>query len=183
MPSATPTEALVPAELIERRIYFIRGRKVMVDADLAGLYQVQTKALNQAVRRNRERFPADFMFQLTEEEAEALRSQFVTSNAVTSNGSRGGRRYKPFVFTEHGVGMLSSVLNSPRAVQMNIQIIRTFIRMREMLAAQQDLAARVDEIESTQQVHASVIDSLAEEIQEMKRLPEPSHRRIGFHPN
>ena len=95
MPSATPTEALVPAELIERRIYFIRGRKVMVDADLAGLYQVQTKALNQAVRRNRERFPADFMFQLTEEEAEALRSQFVTSNAVTSNGSRGGRLPEP----------------------------------------------------------------------------------------
>jgi hypothetical protein len=126
------SEILVPEELIERRIYLIRGRKVMLDADLATLYQVATKALNQAVRRNSERFPEDFMFQLTPEEAEALRSQFVTSNI-----GRGGRRYLPYVFTEHGVGMLSSVLSSPRAVQMNIQIIRAFIRMREILATSQ----------------------------------------------
>jgi hypothetical protein len=132
MPSATVSEILVPEELIERRIYLIRGRKVMLDADLATLYQVATKALNQAVRRNSERFPEDFMFQLTPEEAEALRSQFVTSNI-----GRGGRRYLPYVFTEHGVGMLSSVLSSPRAVQMNIQIIRAFIRMREILATSQ----------------------------------------------
>jgi hypothetical protein len=166
---------LVPEELIERRIHFIRGRKIMVDADLAGLYQVATKALNQAVRRNPERFPEDFMFQLTADEAEALRSQNVTSNTA-----RGGRRYLPYVFTEHGVGMLSSVLNSPRAVQMNILIIRTFIRMREMLASHDDLAVRMDQIETTQWVHASVINTLAEEIEDMKRLPEPAPRRIGF---
>jgi hypothetical protein len=166
---------LVPEELIERRIYFIRHRKVMVDADLAGLYQVATKALNQAVRRNPERFPEDFMFQLTPDEAEALRSQFVTSKP-----GRGGRRYLPYVFTEHGVGMLSSVLNSPRAVQMNILIIRTFIRMREMLATHDDLAVRMNQIETTQWVHASVINTLAEEIEEMKRLPEPAPLRIGF---
>ena len=177
MPSAIPTEALVPAELIERRIYFIRDCKVMVDSDLAALYQVATKALNQAVRRNPERFPEDFMFQLSDEEAEALRSQFVTSN------QRGGRRYRPYVFTEHGVGMLSSVLNSPRAVQMNTQIIRTFIRMREVLATQKDLSARVDQIESNQQVHASMINALADEIEEIKRLPPAAHRPIGFHAN
>jgi ORF6N domain len=166
---------LVPAELIERRIYFIRGLKVMVDADLAELYQVATKALNQAVRRNSERFPGDFMFQLTLDEAELLRSQ-----TVTSNTGSGGRRYLPYVFTEHGVGMLSSVLNSPRAVQMNILIIRTFIRMREMLATHADLAVRMDQIENTQEFHASVINTLAEEIEDMKRLPEPAQRRIDF---
>jgi ORF6N domain len=176
MPSAIVSDLLVPEELIERRIYFIRGRKVMVDADLADLYQVATKALNQAVRRNPERFPDDFMFQLTLDEAEALRSQNVTSKTEGS----GGRRYLPFVFTEHGVGMLSSVLKSPRAVQMNILIIRTFIHMREMLAAHEDLAMRMEQIESTQEFHASVINTLAEEIGDMKRLPEPERRHIGF---
>jgi hypothetical protein len=178
MPSAIASELLIPEDLIERRIYFMRGQKVMVDAHLAGLYQVPTKALNQAVRRNPERFPADFMFQLTPDEAEFLRSQIVTSNG--SKAGRGGRRYRPYVFTEHGVGMLSSVLSSSRAVQMNIQIIRAFIRMREMLASHADLAAQVDQIVSTQYIHASVINTLAEEIEEIKRLPEPEHRRIGF---
>jgi hypothetical protein len=99
---------------------------------------------------------------------------------VTSNIGRGGRRYLPYVFTEHGVGMLSSVLNSPRAVQMNILIIRTFIRMREMLATHMDLAMRVGQIESTQEFHASVIKTLADEIEDMRCLPDPAHRRIGF---
>jgi phage regulator Rha-like protein len=175
MPSATVSETLVPEELIERRIYLIRGRKVMLDADLATLYQVATKALNQAVRRNGERFPEDFMFQLTPKEAEALRSQ-----SVTSNIGRGGRRYLPYVFTEHGVGMLSSVLSSPRAVQMNIQIIRAFIRMREVLATQSELAARMGQIETTLEQHALVITSLADEIEDIKRFPEPVHRPIGF---
>jgi hypothetical protein len=175
MPSATVSETLVPEELIERRIYLIRGRKVMLDADLATLYQVATKALNQAVRRNSERFPEDFMFQLTVEEAEALKSQTVTSNI-----GRGGRRYLPYVFTEHGVGMLSSVLSSPRAVQMNIQIIRAFIRMREVLATQSELAARMGKIETTLEQHALVIISLADEIEDIMRFPEPIHRPIGF---
>ena len=108
----------VPVELVERRIYLIRGQRVMRDSDLAELYQVPTKVLNQAVRRNYSRFPPDFMFHLTEEEGDSLRSQFVTSNT-----GRGGRRYLPYVFTELGVAMLSSVLNSERAVQMNIVIM------------------------------------------------------------
>src|SRR5206468_2837421 len=110
---SSPAQLSVSVEFIERRIYVIRGQKVMLDSDLAEIYQVPTRALNQAVRRNTSRFPADFMFQLTAEEADSLRSQIVTSNE-----SRGGRRYLPYAFTEHGVAMLSAVLNSDRAVQM-----------------------------------------------------------------
>jgi len=127
-PSAT-SRLPVPVELIERRIYLIRGHKVMLDSDLADLYQVETRALLQAVRRNISRFPEDFMFQLNREEADVLTSQIVISNL-----GRGGRRYLPYGFTEHGVAMLSSVLRSKRAVQMNILIIRAFIRLREILA-------------------------------------------------
>ena len=166
----------VPVELIERRIYFIRNKKVMIDADLAELYQVLTKNLNLAVRRNRDRFPEDFMFQLTKEEAESLRLQIATSNE-----GRGGRRYPPYAFTEHGVAMLSSVLGSKRAVQMNILIIRAFVKIREMLATHKDLAARMEKLEGTQKQHASVISILADEIKQLKRLPvPPPKRRIGF---
>jgi hypothetical protein len=165
-----------PRQLIERRIYLIRGQKVMIDADLAELYQVPTKALNQAVRRNLDRFPKDFMFQLTSEEADSLRSQIVTSNE-----GRGGRRYQPYAFTEHGVAMLSSVLASTRAVQMNILIIRAFVNVREMLATHKDLAARMEKLEGTQKQHVSVISILADEIKRIKRLPAPApKRRIGF---
>jgi hypothetical protein len=113
---------------IEKMIYLIRGQGVMLDSDLAELYGVETKAFNQAVKRNLERFPSDFMFQLTEFEAESLRSQFVTSKE-----GRGGRRYLPFVFTENGVAMISSILNSKRAIQINITIMRTFVRLRSFL--------------------------------------------------
>src|SRR6266436_846797 len=123
--------SIVPIEQIAGKIYLIRGAKVMLDADLADLYKVPTKVLNQAINRNRDRFPEDFMFQLTNEEAQILRSQSVTS-------SWGGRRYLPYAFTEHGVVMLSSVLNSARAVQMNILIVRAFIRLREYLATHKD---------------------------------------------
>ena len=123
----------LPLELIERRIYVIRGQKVMLDADLAELYQAPTKNLNLAVRRNTERFPEDFMFQLTAEEAESLRLQ-----SATSKLGRGGRRYLPYAFTEHGVAMLSSVLNSQRAVQMSILIIRALVKLRELLATHKD---------------------------------------------
>ena len=166
----------MPAELIERRIYLVRGQKVMLDSDLAGQYQVLTKNLNRAVSRNLDRFPEDFMFRLTPEEAESLRFQ-----SETSNVSRGGRRYLPHVFTEHGVAMLASVLISKRAAQMNIVIIRAFVRMREFVASHKDLVTRVGQLESTQQQHASVITILADEIDDLKRLPptSPKHR-IGF---
>jgi hypothetical protein len=126
----TPASQQLPVsvQLIERRIYAIRGHRVMLDSDLAELYEVPTKVLNQAVKRNLARFPADFMFMLTQEEAESLRSQFVTSNV-----GRGGRRYLPYVFTEHGIAMLSSVLNSERAIKANITIMRAFVQLRKMI--------------------------------------------------
>ena len=133
------TEVAVPLERIERRIYLIRDRKVMLDSNLAELYKVPTSRLNEAVKRNLSRFPDDFMFQLTGAEAESLISQ----TAMSKNG-RGGRRTRPYAFTEHGVAMLSSVLSSDRAVQMNILIIRAFVKMRELLASQRELAARVE---------------------------------------
>src|ERR1700694_4050222 len=163
--SSSADQLPVPVELIERRIYLIRGQKVMLDNDLAELYQVPTKVLNQAIKRNLARFPDDFMFQLTPEEAESLRSQFVTA-------SRRNVRYQPYAFTEHGVAMLSAVLNSQRAVQMSILIVRAFVKMRELLASHNDLAARVEKLEAAQKKHGSIIGILAEEIDEMKRLPE-----------
>jgi phage regulator Rha-like protein len=182
MPKKTPVSAvevlLAPVDLIERRIYFVRGQKVMLDTELAQLYRVPTFRLNEAVKRNRNRFPDDFMFQLDPEETESLRSQI----AMSKKG-RGGRRTPPYVFTEHGVAMLSSVLNSERAVQMNILIVRAFVKMRELLATHKDLATRVDKLETVQAKHASVIGILAEEIDEMKRLPESPKPRIGFKTN
>ena len=165
----------IPVELIERRIYLIRGRKVMLDSELAGLYKVPTFRFNEAVKRHLNRFPEDFMFQLTLEETRALTSQI----AISKKG-RGGRRTRPYAFTEHGVAMLSSVLNSERAVQMNILIVRAFVKMRELLASHKDLAERVENLEGAQKRHGSIIAVLAEEIDEMKRLPEPHKRRIGF---
>jgi hypothetical protein len=174
-PPSVAERLSVSVELIERRIYLIRGQKVMLDSELAGLYQVPTFRLNEAVKRNLNRFPDDFMFQLTPEEAGALTSQI----AISKKG-RGGRRTRPYVFTEHGVAMLSSVLNSERAVQMNILIVRAFVKMRELLTSHKDLAARVEKLESARKKHGSIIAVLAEEIDEMKRLPEPTKRRIGF---
>jgi ORF6N domain len=164
-------ELIIPIERIEQQIYLIHGRKVMLDASLAKLYQVSTKRLNEAVKRNGDRFPKDFMFQLTEEEGGSLRSQIATSNS-----GRGGRRYQPYAFTEHGVAMLSSVLRSKRAVQM-----RAFVRMRELIASNKDLAARIEKLESNQGKHASVINILVEEIDNLKRLPpDPPRKLIGF---
>ena len=133
-------KALVPIETIEQKILLIRGQKVMLDRDLAKLYGVPTKSLNLAVKRNLDRFPSDFMFQLTEEEFFNLRFQFEAS-------SWGGQRYLPYAFTENGVAMLSSVLNSKRAVQANIQIMRTFTKLREIISANKDLSRRLDELE------------------------------------
>jgi hypothetical protein len=136
-------EPFIPAERIERSILLIRGQKVMLDSDLAELYSVETKNLNKAVKRNLDRFPDDFLFQLTAEEAEALRFQSGTS----TSGGRGGRRYLPNAFTEQGVAMLSSVLRSNRAVQVNIAIMRAFVRLREILGSHKDLAAKLAKLE------------------------------------
>src|SRR3990172_133058 len=130
------------AENISRRILTVRGHRVMLDADLAELYDVPTKAFNQAIQRNMDRFPEDFMFQLTEEEFAGLRAQFVASKK-----GRGGRRYLPYVFTEQGVAMLSGVLNSHRALQVNIAIMRAFVRMRRMLLSHEELARKVAALE------------------------------------
>ena len=158
------------------KIYLIRGQKVMLDHDLARLYGVVAKRLNEQVKRNIARFPHDFMFQLTKEEADSLRSQFATSKT-----GRGGRRYSPYAFTEHGVSMLSAVLNSDRAVQMSILIVRAFVKLREILATHKDLAARMEKLEEAQKRHASVINILAGEIAGLKRLPaESKNQRIGF---
>lgn len=128
------------------------------------------------LKRNSDRFPQDFSFQLTKQEAESLRSQIVISNI-----GRGGRRYLPYAFTEHGVAMLSSILNSQRAVQMNIMIIRAFIKLRDLLATHKDLAARMEKLEATQKRHASVINILAEEIDQLKKpVPPTPKRQIGF---
>jgi hypothetical protein len=156
---------------IERRIYFVRGQKVITDNDLAVLYRVPTKAFNQAVRRNMLRFPADFMFQLTSDETENLRSQFVTS-------SWGGRRYLPFVFTEQGVAMLSSVLKSDRAIQVNIAIMRAFVKLRELLATHQELAQRLEELEMKFQKHDRQIREVFDAIRAL--LASSPKRPIGF---
>lgn len=177
-PAVSPAQNLpVPGELIARRIYLIRGQRVMLDADLAELYQVETRAFNQAVRRNLDRFPEDFMLQLTAEEASALRSQIVTLDRGRGRYSK----YAPLAFTEHGVAMLSSVLRSTRAVQMNILIVRAFIKLRDMVATHKDLAARMEKLEATQKQHASVITVVVDEIKKLKSSPPPApKRRIGF---
>lgn len=183
MPVRTPPaeHPPVPAELIERRIYVIRGQKVILSPDLAGLYQVETRALVQAVKRNIERFPADFMFQLTEEEDSVLRSQIV----ILEKGRGRYSKYAPLAFTEHGVAMLSSVLKSERAAQMSILIVRAFVKLRELLATHKDLARRIEQVEATQkqrariqQQHGSILVSVVQDIQKLKT--PPTTRAIGF---
>jgi hypothetical protein len=167
-----------PVALIESRIYLIRGQKVLLDSDLAALYEVETKALNRAVKRNRERFPEDFMFQLTAEESrELLRYQIGTSNE-----GRGGRRYRPYVFTEQGIAMLSGVLTSPRAIDVNIAIMRTFVRLRQLLATHEELARRLEQLEWRQDEQGHQIKTVFETIQHLIEAPaeEQPKRRIGF---
>lgn len=164
---------LIPLERIASSILVVRGEKVMLDADLAMLYDVPTKALNQAVKRNLKRFPADFMFQLTREEVETLnRSQFVT-------GSQKHRdpRYPPYAFTEHGVAMLSSVLNSERAIEVNILIMRAFGRLREMVASHKDLARKLDALEEKYDAQFRVV---FDAIRQLMEPPKTKKRSIGF---
>lgn len=165
---------------IQNIIYVIRGQRVMLDSDLARLYEVETKVLNQAVKRNIERFPEDFMFQLTKEEYEFLRSQFVTSKIKIE--TRGGRQYFPYVFTEQGVSMLSSVLKSKRAIQINVQIMRTFVKMREWAIENKEIAQRLTELEHYFIQHCKDNQSDIRELREAMDLlidrTKPS--KIGF---
>jgi hypothetical protein len=195
------TSNLIPAERIERRILLLRGQKVMLDFELAELYGVETRTLNQAVKRNLERFPEDFMFQLTEEEMKLiLRSQIVTSssgtppNPLKTKGASenlrsqtvisswdenyGGRRYVPLAFTEQGVAMLSSVLRSPRAVQVNIAIMRTFVQLRQMLASSAELSGKLAALEARYDKQFKVVFDAIRELMSDKKLPR---REIGFH--
>ena len=166
---------MVSNELLVSKIYFIRGRKVMLDNDLAELYSVETKRLKEAVRRNISRFPSDFMFEISNHEFESLRSQFATSNK-----SRGGTRYLPFAFAEQGVAMLSTVLKSETAIHMNTQIIRVFAKMREMLSAHKDILLKMEKIEK----HITGLDEDIETIfQYLKKLwnpPQSPRQKIGF---
>jgi hypothetical protein len=166
--------SLVPAARIERKILLIRGQKILLDKDLAELYGVGTKVLNQAVGRNRARFPADFMFRLTKAELEEWRSQFVTSNP----GAKMGLRRPPYAFTEQGVAMLSSVLRSKRAVAVNIEIMRTFVRLCEMLASHADLARRLDDLEQKYDKQFAVV---FDAIRQLMTPPQQGQRELGYH--
>ena len=171
--------ALIPSEVVENKNLFIRGKKVMIDRDLAALYGVATKVLNQAVKRNIERFPTDFMFQLSKEEFTNWRSQFVTSNS-----EKMGFRKSPLAFTEHGIWMLSSVLHSPRAIQVNIQIMRTFVKLRELMVSHRNLARKIEELEAKYRKHDEnfvVVFAAIKKLLEPPREPKKKKLPIGFH--
>ena len=170
-----PNNQLIPTEVIERRIYLVRGQRVMLDRELAELYGVTTAALNQAVRRNLDRFPQDFMFQLDKEEFESWRSQIVISNP----GLRMGARRRPLAFTEQGVAMLSSVLRSKRAIQVNIAIMRAFVTFREMLATHKDLADKLAELEQKYDEKFRVVFDAIRQLMAPPTLDE-QRRQIGF---
>jgi len=166
---------MMVVEMIENKIYLLRGHKVMLDRDLAELYGVETRALIQAVKRNPARFPSDFMFQLTNQEVIGLRSQFVISKMA-----RGGRRYMPYVFTEQGVAMLSSVLNSERAVQVNIAIMRVFVKLRELISTNKELAHKLGLLERKIERHDEEIKAIFSAIRQLMTPPEKPKRKIGF---
>ncbi len=178
----TPLTSLsVPSEHIEKQILLLRGHKVLLDSDLAALYAVETRALIQAVKRNLDRFPEDFMFQLATEELESLRSQSVISN----NPGRGGRRYAPFAFTEQGVAMLSTVLSSPRAIAVNIEIMRAFVRLRDIISSNKELSMRLDQLETKMgaklNIHDQAIVDILDAIRALMTPDFPTKKRsIGF---
>lgn len=187
-PSATPAATTVPTlqPHVSRHILSLRDQRVMLDADLAALYGVETKVLVQAIKRNSERFPGDFMFQLDAHEWASLRSQLVTSNT-----GRGGRRYAPYAFTEQGVAMLSSVLNSPSAIAINIEIMRAFVQVRSMAATHQDLAKQLAELQDKTESLAMSHDTFSrntrnqlrqvfDALRELMTPPDPPKRPIGF---
>jgi len=157
------------------RIHLVRGQKVMLDADLAELSGVPTKRFNEQVKRNFDRFPADFMFQLADEEYAALRSQIATSNT-----GRGGRRYAPYVFTEHGAIMAATILNSPKAVEMSVFVVRAFVQLREMISTHKELAAKLDELDRKVSSHDQAIAGLIDAIRQLMTSPAQKKRGIGF---
>ncbi len=165
--------SLIPAETIESRIVLLRGQRVMLDTDLARLYGVETRVLVQAINRNLNRFPNDFMFQLSEEEFSVLRSRFVISNT-----GRGGRRYRPYVFTEQGVAMLSSVLRSQRAVQVNIEIMRAFVRLREMVTTHKELERKLKALEKKYDAQFKAVFDAIRKL--MEPPPARPKRQVGF---
>jgi len=168
-------ETVVSLAEIEQRILTIRGQKVMLDSDLARLYGVPTKRLNEQVRRNLERFPPDFMFQLSVEEASALRSQFATSKL-----GRGGRRYLPYAFTEHGAIMLANVLNTPRAAEVSVYVVRAFVRLRQLAGTNVAMAEKLAELERRVMGHDDAIRSLVRTIRQLMEPPDKTRRSIGF---
>jgi phage regulator Rha-like protein len=167
-------DAIVPVEVIEGKIYLIRGQKVMLDSDLAELYGVETFNLNKAVKRNIERFPQDFMFQLTREEYNSLRFQF----GILKRGQHS--KYLPYAFTEQGVAMLSSVLRTKRAVQVNIAIMRAFVKLREILSTHKELAHKLAELEQKIEKHDEEIKAVFDAIRQLMAPPEPKKGKIGF---
>jgi len=173
-PSRPDDYLSVPVQLIERRIYLIQGQKVMLDRDLAELYQVKPIALRQQVKRNQDRFPEDFMFQLTEKEADLLVSQSV----IPSKKSLGG--YLPYVFTQEGVAMLSSVLRSKRAIQVNVAIMRAFVRLRQILESNEELNRRFAAVIKKLGEHDKYFKIVFDELDKLSNPPAPAHRQIGF---
>ena len=168
---------LIAAPAIEKRILVVREQQVMLDEDLADLYGVETRALVQQVKRNAKRFPADFMFQLTKVEAEALRSQI-----VTSNDGRGGRRYAPYVFTEQGVAMLSGVLRSDRAIAVNIEIMRAFVELRRVASSYAAIEKRLEEIERELGGHDEQLNEIFKTLRQLISPPVRPRRPVGFRP-
>ena len=167
--------AVIPLERIQKHILLLRGQKVILAQHLAELYGVPVKVLNQAVRRNRDRFPDDFMFQISSGELDILKSQFVTS-------SWGGTRFRPYAFTEQGVAMLSSVLRSPRAVQVNIAVVRAFVQLRQLLGSHAELSRKLAELEQRVEGHDTAIRSLFDAIRQLMAPPVPESKpEIGFH--
>jgi hypothetical protein len=170
-----PEQSLAPVERIERAILVVRGHKVILDTDLAALYGVETRRLNEQARRNSQRFPADFMFQLTAQEAVDLKSQFATSSA-----GWGGKRKLPFVFTEHGALMAASVLNSARAIQMSLYVVRAFLKLREWIAGHAQLVAKLVEIERRVAGHDQELKAVVQAIRKLMTPPDVPRRKIGF---
>jgi len=170
-----PKRPAQPAIPVESRILILRHQRVILDSDLAELYGVSVKQLNQQIKRNRERFPVDFTFQLTAKEDQILRSQIVTSSK-----KHGGRRYPPYAFTEHGAIMAATVLNSKQAIEMSVFVVRAFVRMREMLAKNRQLAAKINELDRRLETHDTAIQDIIEAIKELMLPEEPSKRKIGF---
>ncbi len=166
-------ELMIPDEVVINKIYLVRGYKVMLDEDLAELYAVETRRLNEQVKRNLDRFPDDFMFQVTQDEFENLKSQNATS-------SWGGRRKLPFAFTEHGVLMLSSVLNSEQAIKVNIQIMRIFTKLREMLLTHKDILLKLEQIEHKLLQHDDEIQIIFDHIKQLLNPAQPKRNPIGF---